>query len=114
MLETLEAGKRMLVVVNDRLMHNHQTELAEQMEAEGFLRACTCTTLLDKLALLHGQPCRPYTKGDPQKVASFLSQFLDECRQRREASGFDKSLLPFAVATVLAATLAYASISLQQ
>lgn len=41
-LEVLGAGKPLLVVVNDKLMDNHQLELAKQLQADGHLLFCTC------------------------------------------------------------------------
>ncbi|KAK6639254.1 hypothetical protein RUM43_007525 [Polyplax serrata] len=35
-LEVLEKGKPLLVVVNEELMHNHQSELADQLSLERF------------------------------------------------------------------------------
>ncbi|XP_029411885.1 putative bifunctional UDP-N-acetylglucosamine transferase and deubiquitinase ALG13 isoform X4 [Nannospalax galili] len=41
-LETLEKGKPLVVVVNEKLMNNHQLELAKQLYKEGYLFYCTC------------------------------------------------------------------------
>lgn len=41
-LEVLGAGKPLLVVINDKLMDNHQLELAKQLQADGHLLYCTC------------------------------------------------------------------------
>lgn len=41
-LEVLGAGKPLLVVVNDKLMDNHQLELAKKLQADGHLLYCTC------------------------------------------------------------------------
>ncbi|KAM6426975.1 UDP-N-acetylglucosamine transferase subunit ALG13-like isoform 2-T2 [Liasis olivaceus] len=40
-LEVLEAGKPLLVVINDKLMDNHQLELARQLHKDGHLFYCT-------------------------------------------------------------------------
>lgn len=44
-LETLEKGKPLVVVINEKLMHNHQLELAKQLHKEGHLFYCTCRIL---------------------------------------------------------------------
>ncbi|XP_012500962.1 PREDICTED: putative bifunctional UDP-N-acetylglucosamine transferase and deubiquitinase ALG13 isoform X1 [Propithecus coquereli] len=41
-LETLEKGKPIVVVINEKLMNNHQLELAKQLHKEGHLFYCTC------------------------------------------------------------------------
>lgn len=41
-LESLEKGKPLVVVVNEKLMSNHQFELAKQLHKEGHLFYCTC------------------------------------------------------------------------
>ncbi|XP_049983152.1 UDP-N-acetylglucosamine transferase subunit ALG13 isoform X5 [Alexandromys fortis] len=42
-LESLEKGKPLVVVVNEKLMNNHQFELAKQLHKEGHLFYCTCS-----------------------------------------------------------------------
>ncbi|XP_034505155.1 putative bifunctional UDP-N-acetylglucosamine transferase and deubiquitinase ALG13 isoform X2 [Ailuropoda melanoleuca] len=41
-LETLEKRKPLVVVVNEKLMNNHQLELAKQLYKDGHLFYCTC------------------------------------------------------------------------
>ncbi|XP_045393626.1 LOW QUALITY PROTEIN: putative bifunctional UDP-N-acetylglucosamine transferase and deubiquitinase ALG13 [Lemur catta] len=41
-LETLEKGKPIVVVINEKLMNNHQLELAKQLHKDGHLFYCTC------------------------------------------------------------------------
>ena len=41
-IEALRLNKRLIVVINELLMDNHQQELALAMEREGYLRAATC------------------------------------------------------------------------
>lgn len=48
--EILAAKKPLIVVVNDQLMDNHQTELAHQLSVDGYLLYCFPHTLNDILA----------------------------------------------------------------
>uniref|UniRef100_A0A669PL39 UDP-N-acetylglucosamine transferase subunit ALG13 n=1 Tax=Phasianus colchicus TaxID=9054 RepID=A0A669PL39_PHACC len=41
-LETLEEGKPLLVVINEKLMNNHQLELARQLHKDGHVLYCNC------------------------------------------------------------------------
>lgn len=41
-LETLEKGKPLIVVINDKLMDNHQLELAKQLHRDGYVFYCNC------------------------------------------------------------------------
>lgn len=41
-LETLEKGKPLIVVINDKLMDNHQLELARQLHRDGYVLYCNC------------------------------------------------------------------------
>ena len=40
-LESLTANRRLITVINEDLMGNHQTELADQMYTDGHLLYCT-------------------------------------------------------------------------
>lgn len=41
-LETLEKGKPLIVVINEKLMNNHQLELAKQLHKDGHVLYCNC------------------------------------------------------------------------
>lgn len=41
-VESLELKKPLVVVINDQLMHNHQIELAKQLQADNHLLFTTC------------------------------------------------------------------------
>jgi beta-1,4-N-acetylglucosaminyltransferase len=45
-METLKLGKPLLVVVNDKLMQNHQTDVAHALCERGLLSMATCSTFL--------------------------------------------------------------------
>lgn len=55
-LETLEKGKPLIVVINDKLMDNHQLELAKQLHRDGYVLYCNCRYGA-AVAVLAGQGC---------------------------------------------------------
>lgn len=48
-IEVLTSKKPLIVVVNDRLMHNHQTELAQQLYIDGHLLYCSPSNLAETI-----------------------------------------------------------------
>lgn len=44
-MDALRLAKPLLVVTNDQLMDNHQIEVAEQFEQEGYLKSLSCVEL---------------------------------------------------------------------
>ncbi|KAL8181125.1 UNVERIFIED_CONTAM: hypothetical protein K2H54_048105 [Gekko kuhli] len=77
-LEVLEAGKPLLVVVNDKLMNNHQLELARQLHTDGHLFYCTCRTLIQTLQSMDLSTLKPFPPGQPEKFAAFLDKINSE------------------------------------
>ena len=75
-LQSLEAGKPLLVVVNENLMDNHQLEIADQMEKEGYLCHCTCSNLSDGLRKLARQSFKKYQKGNPALFGRYLNEIV--------------------------------------
>uniref|UniRef100_A0A8C8VF44 UDP-N-acetylglucosamine transferase subunit ALG13 n=1 Tax=Pelusios castaneus TaxID=367368 RepID=A0A8C8VF44_9SAUR len=75
-LETLEKGKPLLVVVNEKLMNNHQLELATQLYRDGHLFYCTCSTLLESLKSMDLSTLKPFPPGQPEKFAEFLDRVI--------------------------------------
>ncbi|XP_026534367.1 putative bifunctional UDP-N-acetylglucosamine transferase and deubiquitinase ALG13 [Notechis scutatus] len=75
-LEVLEAGKPLLVVINDKLMDNHQLELARQLHKEGHLFYCTSRTLVEMLKSMDLSTLKPFLPGQPEKFAAFLDSVI--------------------------------------
>lgn len=59
-MDILEAQKPGLIVINDSLMDNHQTELAHQLSDEGFVKCCTVSELADTIQSLDGVEFKSY------------------------------------------------------
>ncbi|XP_061756221.1 UDP-N-acetylglucosamine transferase subunit ALG13 homolog isoform X2 [Nerophis ophidion] len=75
-LEALGAGKALLVVVNDKLMDNHQLELARQLHQDSHLLYCTCSTLTETLRTMDLSVLQPFVPGQPKKFADFMKRAL--------------------------------------
>ncbi|KAM9832776.1 UDP-N-acetylglucosamine transferase subunit ALG13 isoform 1-T2 [Syngnathus typhle] len=75
-LEALGAGKALLVVVNDKLMDNHQVELARQLHKDSHLLYCTCLTLTETLKNMDLSVLQPFVPGQPKKFADFMDKAL--------------------------------------
>lgn len=74
--ETLRARKPMVVVVNELLQDNHQSELAERMFADGHVLYCVPRTLADTLASLCSQQLRVYANGNAKLFAQQIDQLM--------------------------------------
>ena len=81
-LEGMRLGKRMLVVVNDKLMHNHQQELAHELHSRRHLLATTPAELLATLRGLGEAPpdLVPYPAADEALFPDFLARTLGLAR----------------------------------
>ncbi|XP_067327814.1 UDP-N-acetylglucosamine transferase subunit ALG13 [Anolis sagrei] len=75
-LEVLEAGKPLLVVVNDKLMDNHQLELARQLHRDGHLFYCSSRDLVETLQSMDLSTLKPFPRGQPEKFAAFLDKAI--------------------------------------
>ncbi|XP_021262132.1 putative bifunctional UDP-N-acetylglucosamine transferase and deubiquitinase ALG13 [Numida meleagris] len=82
-LETLEEGKPLLVVINEKLMDNHQLELARQLCKDGHVLYCNCSTLVETLQSMDLSTLKPFPPGQPEKFALFLDKVQVTSRYRR-------------------------------
>jgi len=77
--ETLRLGPRapfLLVVVNERLMDNHQRELAEELAARGYLRWCVPSGLLTQIRALDDDGA--YARENYERGEYRLREHLDK------------------------------------
>ncbi|CAF3518200.1 unnamed protein product [Rotaria socialis] len=75
-LQALEAHKPLLVVVNEKLMNNHQLEIANEMEQHGYLFHCTCSKLATTLKQFVNHTFKQYEKGDPLLFGQYLNKIM--------------------------------------
>ena len=80
-LEALELGKRLVVCVNEKLMDNHQAELAAALEARGHVVVSTVDDVADALQRVVATRPAPYERGD---AAPFRALVEDEVRTSRQ------------------------------
>ncbi|RWS29839.1 UDP-N-acetylglucosamine transferase subunit ALG13-like protein [Leptotrombidium deliense] len=75
-LDVLRNDKVLLVVVNTRLMNNHQSELADKLSEDGFVYQCTPETLLDCLLLMRKSNIKPFPRANTNAFSDFLDNEL--------------------------------------
>jgi len=75
-IEALEAGKPLIVIVNDNLMDNHQTELADKLSDDGYLVRGTVTTLTQTLLKLKQTDLKAYPTPDGSIFSSFVDKLM--------------------------------------
>lgn len=76
-IEVLNAHKVAIVVVNEKLMGNHQAELAQKLSDESYLLYCTTDGLCQTLAKLRGEfTARHYEKGNMRKLTEFIDEMM--------------------------------------
>lgn len=76
MIEVLRSHKALIVVVNDSLMHNHQTELADALSGEQYLLSCRPDRMVHTLRLLPKTRFRPFPAPKDQDFRLFMDQVL--------------------------------------
>ncbi|KAH8338395.1 hypothetical protein KR059_002349 [Drosophila kikkawai] len=75
-MDILNNRKYGLIVINDKLMDNHQLELARQLAAENYIYYCGVTDVDAKLATLDFQALRPY-ETQPENMQKFVQALND-------------------------------------
>lgn len=72
-LEGLRLYKKMLIVVNEDLMDNHQLELAVKLSEENYSDHCTIDTLEESLERIKTTVFRKF----PEQDTTILSNYID-------------------------------------
>ena len=75
-MEVLRARKPLVVVVNDALMGNHQTELAEALQQRGHLVATSPDALVETLERYDAGSIVPYGEADAAKFALMVDEHM--------------------------------------
>ena len=77
-MEVLQAGKPLLVIVNDELMDNHQLELAQRLAEDEFLLYGNVSSLLPSVQafIVKKDSLKPYPKPEAEVFSNFINKLM--------------------------------------
>ncbi|KAF9116330.1 N-acetylglucosaminyldiphosphodolichol N-acetylglucosaminyltransferase catalytic subunit alg13 [Mortierella sp. AM989] len=75
-LEALRLRKKLIVVVNEDLMDNHQLELGSALGEQGYLVSCTVAELENTIKARKYESLIPFPEADTTRFAEYLDQHL--------------------------------------
>ncbi|KAG9295690.1 hypothetical protein G9A89_001707 [Geosiphon pyriformis] len=73
-LESLRLQKKLIVVVNNSLMDNHQSELAIELHSLGYLLNTSMSDLAEAIKSHHDQNFKPFLKHIKETFANILDE----------------------------------------
>lgn len=76
-LEVLENGKPLITVINERLMGNHQIELADKLSSEGYSICCTCANLGQVIQHSEIDKLKPFIYDNDKRCALYIEKLFD-------------------------------------
>ena len=79
-LEVLKAGKPLIVVINESLMDNHQTELSRSLTNQGIVVSCFVPDLAKTLAKFNPNKLKKLLPGHPELFQHELDVLLGYSR----------------------------------
>ncbi|KAH7823094.1 putative bifunctional udp-n-acetylglucosamine transferase and deubiquitinase alg13 [Monocercomonoides exilis] len=77
-IEVLGFHKPLVVVINETLLHNHQSELATALKKDGHLISATCSSLIDELRLLPSTTFHELPPSNPHAFEKYLDQIIGD------------------------------------
>ncbi len=75
-MDVLEARKPLITVINDDLMDNHQTELAEKLAEKGHSLYCGISSLTATLKSANHYKFKPFVNDNDRKIAAYIEKSL--------------------------------------
>lgn len=75
-LEVLKAGKPLIVVINDTLMDNHQTELSRSLASQGIVVSCGVADLRRTISTFDASKVKKLSPGHPELFQRELDRLL--------------------------------------
>ncbi|XP_064388011.1 UDP-N-acetylglucosamine transferase subunit ALG13 homolog [Halichondria panicea] len=75
-VESLSLGKPLVVVINEELMNNHQTELARQLYNDDHLLYTTPSGLYDVILNIKDKSFEKFEPNDPSQFGLFLDSVM--------------------------------------
>ena len=77
----LEARKSLIVVVNDALMNNHQSELAEKLGGEGYLEYCVCSSLVSTIEEFNPSSLKRFPPGEINALKTLVNSLFSKVKE---------------------------------